>query len=187
MRTLAIDRTATILFGLLLIAGGLTVIDWRFDLVGAWTRLDTGSIADAFDTDWFPWAAGAAAVVFGVLALWWLLARIPRPVEGRVRLGSEGADRIEVDVKSIVPRLREELERNAPVDHVTSGRTPSDAGQLVELRASVDPRADGESLIRAADDLSASVAEAFPDGQVTVRILVDAPRRPGSRKTPRVH
>ncbi|WP_030156882.1 hypothetical protein [Glycomyces sp. NRRL B-16210] len=187
MRPLAIDRTAAILFGLLLIAGGAMVLDWRFDLVGAWARLDTGAITDAVDADWFPWAAGAATVVFALLALWWLLARIPRPVEGKVRLGSDGADRIEVDVKSILPRLREELERNAPVDHVSSARTPSDAGQLVELRASVDPRADGESLVKAADGIAASVAEAFPDGQVTVRVLVDAPRRPGSRKTPRVH
>lgn len=187
MRTLAIDRAAAILFGLLLLAGGAAVIDWRFDLVGVWTRLDADRIAATFDEPWFPWAAGGVAIVLGALALWWLLARIPRPVEGRVPLGSDGADRIEVDVKSIAPRLREQLERSAPVDHVTSGRIVTGTGQLVELRAHVDPRADGESLVKAAEHLAATVAEAFPDGQVTVRTLIDAPRRPGSRKTPRVH
>jgi hypothetical protein len=187
MRTLAIDRTAAALLGLLLLAAGAAVLEWRFDVLGLWDRLDTGAVRDAVDADWFAWAAVAAAVALAVLALWWLLARVPRPVEGRIRLGGSGADRVDVDVRSIEPRLRESLERNAPVDHVTSRRTRTDAGLLVRLRADVDPRADAESLRRAADDVAAAVEEAFPDREVAVRVLIDGPRRPGRRRTPRVH
>jgi len=187
MRALAIDRVGAALLGLLLLAAGAAVLEWRFDVIGWWDRLDTGAVRDAVDADWFPWVAGAAAIVLAVLALWWLLARIPRPLEGRVRLGSADSDRIDIDVRSIAPRLREDLERHAPVDHVTSRRTRTDNGQLVQLRANVDPRSDAASLRRAAEDVTASVEEAFPDGEVTVRILIDAPRRPGRRRTPRVH
>lgn len=187
MRTLAIDRPAAILLGLLLLAAGAAVIDWRFDLVGVWDRLDTGAVVAAAEEDWFTWTAGAVALVSGILALWWLLARLPRRVESRVPIGSDGADRVDMDVSSVAPCLCEELERNAPVDHVTAKRIPVGAGQLVQLRANVDPRADGESLVKAASALDEAVTTAFPDGEVTVRVLVDGPRRPGSRRTPRVH
>ncbi|SDD47837.1 hypothetical protein [Glycomyces harbinensis] len=187
MRTLAIDRVGAALLGLVLLAAGAAVVDWRFDLVGAWDRLDTGLIRETVEADWFAWAAGGAAVVLAVVALWWLFARVPRPVESGVRLGFSGADRVDVDVRSIAPRLRESLEQSAPVDHVTSSRSRTGTGQLVLLRANVDPRADGESLRRAADDVAASVEAAFPDREVTVRILIDAPRRRGKRRTPRVH
>jgi hypothetical protein len=141
----------------------------------------------AADEDWFTWAAGAAALVLAVLALWWLLDRLPRRTESGVPLGFDGSDRIDMDVRSIAPRLCEELERNAPVDHVTAKRIPAGAGQLVQLRANVDPRADGESLVKAAGGLEEALTTAFPDGEVTVRVLIDGPRRPGSRHTPRVH
>ncbi|MCD0442412.1 hypothetical protein LO763_02080 [Glycomyces sp. A-F 0318] len=185
MRGFAADRVGAALLGLLLLAAGAAVLEWRFDLLGLHDRLDTGAVRDVVDADWFSWAAGGAAVVLAVLAVWWLLARVPRPVEGGVRLA--GADRVDVDVRSLEPRLRESLERSAPVDHVTSGRTHVDGGQLVQLRANVDPRADAESLRRAADEIAASVEEAFPDGEVAVRILIDGPRRPSRRRTPRVH
>ncbi|MEU6859242.1 hypothetical protein AB0B28_10285 [Glycomyces sp. NPDC046736] len=187
MRILAIDRAAAVVLGLLLLAAGAAVLEWRFDFFGLWKRLDSGAVRDVAESSWFPWAAGAAAIVFAALALWWLIARVPRPVAGKIRLGSSGTDRVEVDVRSVAPRLRESLERNAPVDHVTSSRSHTGTGQLVQLRASVDPRGDGESLRRAADALAASVEKAFPDGEVELRVLIDAPRRPGARKTPRVH
>lgn len=187
MRTPMIDRPAAALLGLLLLAAGAAVLDWRFDLIGLWTRLDPDAVVTAAEADWFTWTAGAAAVVLGFGALWWLLARLPRRVEGRVPLGSNGADRIDMDVRSITPRLCEELERNAPVDHVNAKRMSTGAGQLVQVRAHVDPRADGESLVKAAGALDEALTTAFPDGEVTVRVLVDGPRRPGSRRTPRVH
>ncbi|THV30857.1 hypothetical protein [Glycomyces paridis] len=187
MRRLAVDRPAVIMLGLLLVVLGGAVLEWRFDFFGGWDRLETDRIADAVGADWFAWAAAGAALVLAVLAVWWLLARIPRGVEGRVPLAADGADRIEVDVRSIVPKLRADFERAAPVDHVTGRRRRTGSGQLIELRANVDPRADGASLLRAAESLTDSVAEAFPDGEVAVRLLIDPPRRPGARKTPRVH
>ncbi|MEU5875656.1 hypothetical protein AB0A73_29350 [Glycomyces sp. NPDC047369] len=188
MRRPAIDRPAAAVLGLLLLAAGAAVADWRFDLAGLWTRLDTGQVHDTVEADWFAWAALGAAVVLAVLALWWLLARVPRPAEGRVALSSTGSDRIDLDVRSVAPRLRADLEKAAPVDRVSSRRTAvRGGGQLIELRAHIDPRADGESLVDAAGGIAESVATAFPDGEIAVRVLVDGPKRPGRRRTPRVH
>jgi hypothetical protein len=187
MRTPAIDRPAAAVFGLLLLAAGGVIADWRFDFAGVWTRFDPDAADSAVDADWFPWTALAAAIVLAILALWWLLARLPRPAEGRVALAATGSDRIDLDARSVAPRLRADLERNAPVDHVTSRRLDRKGGQLIRLRAHVDPRADGESLIKAAGSLSETVATAFPDGEVTVRVIVDGPRRERARHTPRVH
>ncbi|GAA2265091.1 hypothetical protein GCM10009853_018060 [Glycomyces scopariae] len=187
MRRPALDRPLAVLIGLLLLAAGAAVIDWRFDLAGAWTRLDTGPVHEAVDADWFAWAALAAAVVLVVLALWWLFARMPRPAEGRVALASASTDRIDLDARSVAPRLRADLERAAPVDRVTSRRFDVHGGQLVVLRAHVDPRADGESLVKAATGLDEAVKAAFPGGEVAVRVLVEGPRRERARKTPRVH
>jgi hypothetical protein len=187
MRTPAIDRPAAAVFGLLLLAAGGVIADWRFDFAGVWTRFDPDAADSAVDADWFPWTALAAAIVLAILALWWLLARLPRAAEGRVALAATGSDRIDLDARSVAPRLRADLERNAPVDHVTSRRLDRKGGQLIRLRAYVDPRADGESLIKAAGSLSETVATAFPDGEVTVRVIVDGPRRERARHTPRVH
>ncbi|GAA1679646.1 hypothetical protein GCM10009830_28380 [Glycomyces endophyticus] len=187
MRRPAIDRPAAVVIGLLLLAAGFAIADWRFDFAGLWPRLDTDQVHAAVDADWFAWAALAAAVVLAVLALWWLFARVPRPAEGRVALAGAGADRIDLDVRSVAPRLRADLGRAAPVDRVTSRRFDVRGGQLVELRAHVDPRADGESLVNAAGGLAESVRAAFPDGEVAVRVIVDGPRRERARKTPRVH
>jgi hypothetical protein len=154
MRTPAIDRPAAAVFGLLLLAAGGVIADWRFDFAGVWTRFDPDAADSAVDADWFPWTALAAAIVLAILALWWLLARLPRAAEGRVALAATGSDRIDLDARSVAPRLRADLERNAPVDHVTSRRLDRKGGQLIRLRAHVDPRADGESLIKAAGSLS---------------------------------
>ncbi|MEU5155811.1 hypothetical protein [Glycomyces sp. NPDC021274] len=182
----AADRPAAAVIGLCLLAAGAAVIDWRFDFTGLWGRLDTGPIDAVMDTGWFPWAALGAALLLAGLALWWLLTRIPYPVEGRVALAATGSDRIDLDVRSVAPRLRADLERQAPVDRVTSRRFELRGGQLVRLHAHVDPRADGESLIKAAAGLTESVAAAFPDGEVTVRVIVDGPKRERARHTPRV-
>ncbi|WP_335990876.1 hypothetical protein [Glycomyces sp. MUSA5-2] len=187
MRRPAIDRPAAAVLGLLLLAAAAAVLDWRFDLAGIWTRLDTEQVRDVVDADWFAWAALGAAVVLAVLALWWLLARLPRPAEGRLALSSTGSDRIDLDVRSVAPRLRADLDRAAPVDRTASRRTAVRGGQLIELRTHVDPRADGESLVNAAAGIAESVRTAFPDGEIAVRILVDGPKRPGRRRTPRVH
>ncbi|WP_205325505.1 hypothetical protein [Glycomyces sp. YM15] len=187
MTTPKADRPATAVIGLLLLAAGAAVVDWRWDLAGMWTRLDTGEVDAAVDAGWFPWVALAAAVALSAFALWWLLARLPRRADGRVALASSGSDRIDLDARSIVPRLRDDLERSAPVDRVTSRRSELRGGQLVQLRANVDPRADAASLVNAAGSLTEAVRTAFPDGEITVRVLVDEPRRERARRTPRVH
>ncbi|GAA2135306.1 hypothetical protein [Glycomyces algeriensis] len=187
MRRPVADRPASAVIGLLLLAAGAAVIDWRFDLAGVWNRIETDEVNTTVEADWFAWAALAAAVVLAVLALWWLIARLPRPTEGRVALAATGSDRIDLDVRSVAPRLRTDLERNAPVDRVTSRRFEIRGGQLVSLHAHVDPRADGASLINAANAITESVATAFPDGEVTVRVIVDGPKRAKARRTPRVH
>lgn len=187
MRTPRADRPAIAVIGLLLLAAGAAVADWRWALAGVWTRFDTGAVEAAVDAEWFAWVALGAAVVLAALALWWLLARLPRRTEGRVALASSGSDRIDLNARSIVPRLRADLERSAPVDHVTSRRFELRGGQLVQLHANVDPRADGASLVNAARSLTEATGTAFPDGEITVRVLIDEPRRERARHTPRVH
>jgi len=138
---LAVDRVVCVVLGLVLVAGGLAGLAWwTGELSGS---LDTSVVVETASQTWFPGACAGAAVVMAVLALWWLLAHVPRQRVGVLALagsGREGALRVSADAPA-----RAAARRLAAVPGVrsASARVVTVRGRLLaEVRAVVEPSAD---------------------------------------------
>lgn len=174
------DRMVVGLLGLALVAGGLALVDWRYRRVlGGWSdTLETGPVASVTDAAWWPWALAAVGVVVGLLGLAWLLAHLRTDRPGDLRLGGSSAvGLLEADLSSVAGAVAERFAELAPVSGArgTTGRDGSRA--LVEVRAHLEADADTASLTAAAQTCAREVAQAFPDGEASFRVLLSAPRR----------
>ncbi len=184
-RTRSIDRLATIVVGLALVAAALLAWDWRLDLTGWFQQtLRTDGADTVLDSSWWPWAWAVVGVALGVVGLLWLLAHLPRPTRGTSRIdGSDATGRLEVDVASLARTLADRWAELAPVTGVR-GRTAPDAHDLVELIGHVDVEAEADALLEGTERLETEVEQAFPDGSVRVRFLLQGPgRQPRTRRT----
>jgi hypothetical protein len=148
---LAVDRVVCVVLGLVLVAGGLLGLGWwtgEFGLVG---NLDTSAVEDATAQDAAAPVAAAAAVVLAVLALWWLVAHVPRRRvgvlalagsgrEGSLRVAADGPARAAARELSAVPGVRS-----------AAARVVAERGRLVaQVDAVVEPSADLPEVGRAA-------------------------------------
>nr|WP_276612054.1 DUF6286 domain-containing protein [Kineococcus vitellinus] len=147
---IAVDRLLALVLGLLLAVGGLAAMAWwTGDLArvlpgaGTGSALGTGAVAELPGYSWYPWAAAGAALVLGLLALWWLLAHVPRRGAGQLLLpgsGPRGGLRVEADGPA---RAAADVLAATPGVRSASGRVVTDRGRLVaELAATVEPSAD---------------------------------------------
>lgn len=192
-KLVTLDRIATLLLAALLIGGGLAALDWRYRWVLSYPDETSTSVPQQLTTaGWWPWAAGAVGGVLILLGLWWLLAHLRRGIEPTLRLpASDPTGKITADLASLADAVADDFQSRAPVDHVrgTARRIGSD--HVIEIRAHVDPRADGDSITRAARSVTGDVNRAFPNGSVSCRIILDSPRaNRGLRRAPataRVH
>lgn len=185
-RLLAVDRVVSALVGLGLLALGLYLLDWRFEVVGNYAdEVRTDVPADVAATAWWPWAFAIAGVLLGLLGLYWLLAHLRRPGPANQRLsGSDGTGRLEADLRSVADTLATRLESTAPVSGARGTTRSVGARTLLEIRASVERTGDARELVAATEALEAEVASAFPTDQVTCRVVIDAPRRRRLARSP---
>lgn len=184
-RTRSLDRLATVVVGLALLAVGLLAWEWRLDLTGWFQQtLRTDGADGVLDSSWFPWIEAVVGVLLGLVGLTWLLAHLPRPTRGRSRIdGSDATGRLEVEVAPLARTLADRWSELAPVTGVR-GRTAPDANDLVELVGHVDVEADADALLAGTEQLETEVEQAFPDGSVRVRFLLQGPgRQPRTRRT----
>jgi len=177
-----IDRTATLVVGLLLLLLGAAAIVWYLVGVG-WVgsvpgvpgRLRTTGLQDVAATTWWPWALGAAGVVLILLGLRWAAAHLPDRGVGRLRLaGSGSGGRLEIDADAVAAAAADSLERCEGV-RSARGRVVRERGQLlVSVRATVEHGADLAVVGRAGDAVSTEVAEALgrDDLRCSVRLHV---------------
>lgn len=95
---LGLNRFLALVLGLVLIVMGVAMVAWAAGwLVKVWSAapktLTLKTATDAFTMAWWPWAAGIAGAIFILLAVWWLLAHLPRrgwgccPCPVRARVG----------------------------------------------------------------------------------------------------
>ena len=174
-----LDRGVTLLLGLALLAAGLLLVDWHLHrpaLLPA--RLDLSSAADVGTVAWWPVAALAGGLLLVVLALRWLVAHLPTGTRGDARLRDSSADgRILLDTGSIARAAAAALASDLTLPDV-HGRVRAHRGRhLVELRARCTPGADVADLRERAEQVAEDVTRAFPSGAVSLRVLVEAPRR----------
>lgn len=180
------DRTASAVVGVALVAAGAAAWDWRTRTTGLLPDgpLDLSGVEAALDSTWWPWAFAGVGVMLGVLGLWWLLAHVPRIGAARSRLADSGATgRLEVDLSALGSTLADRWESLAPVTGVRS-RTMPEAPDVLVLTGHVDIEADPADLVEATRRLESEVTDAFPDGEVRVRFLVEGPaRQPRTRRS----
>lgn len=179
----AVDRMATLIMGVVLVAAALLVLSWRFEW---WPHLnhasDTSSLTTTFDRDWWPWAVAGAGVVLIVVGLRWLVAHLlPRAV-GELALPSSGIEgRSRFSSKAVATTAAEVLSE-IPGVHGARGTARHDRGQLViDLRVVIDPTADLSALAAAADQVTSDLSRvtARPDlyGRVHLVTSGKAPSR----------
>lgn len=186
---LALDRVLVLVVGLALLAGGLLALDWRYQVVFSSyaDTLSTSRTEDVMTSAWWPWAFAAGALVFGLLALWWLLAHLRRQGPTTVRTSqSNETGRIEVDVRSLASAAAARLGDTAPVVNPKGTTKVHGSTTLLEIRGQVDPAADATALTEAVDACAREVAAAMPDERVECRVILDAPQRTRRRRADRV-
>jgi hypothetical protein len=150
------DRVAAFVVGVGLIAAGAAALAWRYDLIpDAPARLRFSWLPDATQTEWWPWATGAAGVLLVLIGLTWLIRHFRSRGVGRLQLlGSDHTGRLTADANAAATAAGYTLTRTAGVRSST-GRVVADRGQLVaELHLTIEPTADLGTVQAAAEQAS---------------------------------
>lgn len=187
-RLRTVDRLWVLLAGLVLLGTGLVLLDREYAVVGSYPdTLDLGPTVDVLDSGWGPWLVALVAVVLGLLALRGLVRRVGRPPVTTTRLGASGpAGRLEVDLRSVADSVADRLADQAPV--TGAGGTVRRLGgrDVLLVSAHVTEDADPRVLTAAVTAAHDEVAAAFPDDDVTVRVVLEAPQRARRDRTDQV-
>lgn len=185
-RTRGTDRTASVVVGAALLTLGAAAWDWRLGVTGLVpdAPLDMSGVESVVESSWWPWVFAGAGVVLGLLGVVWLLAHVPSLTKGSSRLSTSGATgRLEVDLASLGSTLADRWASLAPVTGVRA-RTMPEAPDVVVLTGHVELEADASDLVEGSAQLEREVAEAFPEGEVRLRLLLDGPaRQPRTRRS----
>ena len=187
---LGLDRFVALIAGLVLIVVGLAAGAWGAGwLVRVWSaappRLTLKTATDAFAAAWWPWAAGVVGAVFVLLALWWLLAHLPRRGVGELSLRGSGREgRLSVDPAGVAGTAADVL-AETPGVRSAAGRVLRDRGQVVvALKATVEPCADLRAVVHATDEVATDLAQVLGRNDVRARVQLAVARR--ARQTTRV-
>ncbi|WP_229052046.1 alkaline shock response membrane anchor protein AmaP [Aeromicrobium sp. Leaf350] len=161
-KTLLIDRLATFVLALVLLAGGATAVWWwsgrSVDGRTLPTTSDTSTVADLVAKDWFGWTAAAVGVVIALVALRWIAAHLTPNTVSRLRLGSsDTTGRLEASASKVVGAAADAYADTLGV-RSAKGSVVRDRGQLVaRIDATIEPDSDLALLARRADEVSSQL------------------------------
>ncbi|WP_432497586.1 hypothetical protein [Kineococcus gypseus] len=182
-RVLALDRLAALVAGLVLLALGLAAAAWGAgQLPRLWpaapAELRLSTATDAYAQSWWPLASGAAGAVLVLLALWWLLAHLPRRGVPHLRLpGSDRTGALAVDGGSAVQAAAEEVAA-LPGVRSADGRLVHERGHLLAvLTVTADPTADLAELVDGVERVSGDLRRVLGRDDVRGRVRVQVARR----------
>ena len=180
-----LDRSATIVVALLLIALGLILIDWRYHLVlhSYPHRISLGSLPSWAASGWWPWIFAAATIVLALIGVWWLLAHLRSATTKQTKMPqSDPHGTITLDTSSLASAVSDSLQRSGPFSSVKASTTSIGQATTVLVTAQLDRHADGPSIHEATHALQTQLRSAFPDHGVTARVLLTHPRSPRSER-----
>lgn len=182
-RTLALDRFLALVLGLVLLVGGAALVAWPTgwldQLLGQEAgTLSTGPVTDALGASWWTGAAAAAAVVLAVLAVWWLVAHVPRQSAGTLTLtGSGRSGQLTIDPDGPAQAAADELATVAGV-RSARGTVNRERGRLVVvLDATVEQRADLAEIAAEADRITATLYHVLGRRDARARVRLSVARR----------
>lgn len=156
---LAVDRLATLVLSLALLAGGAGAVWWWTGTSGLPDTLGTTIVSDVTGAAWFPAAAAAAGVVLVLLGLRWLAAHVRRTTVASLHLrGSGRQGRLQVDTSRVAAAAAASYADTLGV-RSARGRVLRDRGQLVvRISATIDRDADLALLAEQADRVATELA-----------------------------
>lgn len=177
-RTAAVDRCATVLAGLVLVAAGLLLLDWRTGTVlDLPATADLGGVRDVLATAWWPWAAAVAGILVALVGVVWLVAHLPHRGPAGTRLsGSDPTGTLEVDLRAVAGSVADRLEELGPVTSARGSTTRLRGRSVLQVRARLAAGADPTAVADAVRRCAGEVDEALA-GEVALRVLLDAPGR----------
>lgn len=173
-----LDRVVALVAGLVLVGAGLAGLDWRFHVIGGEpARMHASAALALTATGWWPWAVGIGGIVLALFALWWLLAHLGGDTVRTLRSTRSGpAGRVEVDLASVARVAAASFCGEAGLSQPRAAARRVRRGYLVEMGGAVTVHTDPAEVRRAADAMAGQVAEAFPDDEVSCRMVVRPPR-----------
>jgi hypothetical protein len=183
--TLLLDRLATILIALALIAAGVLGIWWWSDRSPLPGTIDVAAARELTETAWWPWITAIAGVFLVLLGLRWILAHLNRRKVSRLHLhGSGPGGRLDASGSKVVGAAADALSDTLGV-RSARGVVVRDRGQLVaRLSAVVEPECDLRAVAERADTVSVQLAQVL--GRDDVRCSVQLRVAPRGGRLPRV-
>lgn len=184
--TLAVDRFATLLLALALIAGGALGIWWWTGDSSLPTRSDTGQLQDLVGQSWWPWASAIAGLVLILLGVRWIASHVRTTKVKRLNLKGSGSEgRLGVDGTRVAGAAADAFTDTLGV-RSAKGSVRHDRGQIVaNLSATIEPEADLHQVAEQADLVSAELAQVLgrEDLRCSVELTVARIAKPLERVT----
>lgn len=173
-----VDRLATLLVALLLIATGAAAIVWWLGELGLMGPVDVALVVEQTTQAWWSWAAGLVGVVLVLLGLRWLLGHIPHRGVAAIRLRGTGTSgRLTAQVSQASHAAAELLEETEGV-RSTRGTIHRDRGQLVaRIKATVEPQADLAAVTAAADTVATELKQVLDRDDLRCSVRLHVARR----------
>ncbi|WP_125778297.1 hypothetical protein [Antribacter gilvus] len=156
-RVAAVDRTILTIVGLALVLAGAAALAIGAGVLRAVAspddRLDMSGVRTALSADWWPIAAGVAALLLVLLGWWWILSHRPGPRTKVLGLqGSRTGDRLRVEPDSVASAAEEVFEEDEHVRGANLHLREERDTLVVTGRVRVAPRADVDLVARRADE-----------------------------------
>lgn len=176
---LLLDRIATLVLALLLLAAGLAGLWWWSGREVSGTSLpgtsSTSAVTDALGGSAVAWGVAVGGVVLALVGLRWILAHLRRTTVSRLRLGGSGPDGRNEALAG--KALGAAADAFATTDGVRSARgaVVRDRGQLVaRVDATIEPEADLAHVAARADEVTAQLNDVLgrDDLRAAVRLRV---------------
>lgn len=175
---LLLDRVATLLLALVLIAGGALGIWWWTGSSPLATRTNTTALRRVVAMDWWPWASTAVGIVLIYFAIRWIASHLSRSNVSDLTLrGSGHAGTLVVDAGKVSDAAAAAFADTLGVRNA-KGSITRDRGQLVaKITATIEPHADLMSISNTADLVSAQLHQVLGRDDVRCRVELRVAKR----------
>lgn len=180
--SVAVDRAATLLLGLGLIALGLVLVAWQRGTLDTGAALDLSAATGVVGLPWWPWAGAGAGVLLIVLGLRWLVAHHRPPKARRVTLRpADPGGVMTADAASVAHAAGDAMAEQPAILKANGVAVVERRVPTVTLTATVPGRGGLQVGVQAADDVARTVAAMLGDTVAVRTVLrVDGKRRHGT-------
>ena len=174
------NKVAVVVAGLSIASLGVAMILWRAGVLATPASIDTSPVMRVIGSDWWPWAAGVAGLVFVLLGIRWFVAYIPRPVAAALALSrSDEHGDLSLSLSALASAMDDRIAVAPGVDRCNSKVRVERGVRLIETRVHVDSGVHLRMLTEVVDDVARDV-EAMLSGDAPAaraRIYVNRSRR----------